>query len=153
ENLISQCGIQPGQLVPGNMYFTTTRLHQERAGGIFADVIVDEAHDPADEHPFKGNVDLAKIEALIAAEGPGGIAYVSLAATVNMAGGQPVSMANVRELHALCRTHGIPLYLDATRLVENALFIQEREDGYAERSIAEITREFCSHTDGGWMSS
>jgi tyrosine phenol-lyase len=153
ENLISQCAIRPGQFVPGNMYFTTTRLHQERAGGVFVDVIVDEAHDPADESPFKGDVDLAKLEALVAREGAGAVAFVSLAATVNMAGGQPVSMANVRALQALCGRHGIPLYLDATRLVENALFIQEREDGYAERSIAEIVREFCSHTDGAWMSS
>lgn len=153
EHLISQCAIRPGQYVPGNMYFTTTRLHQERAGGIFVDVVVDAAHDPADESPFKGDVDLGKLEALIAREGAGQVAYVSLAATVNMAGGQPVSMANVRALRALCTRHGIPLYLDATRLVENAFFIQEREEEYADRAIAEIVREFCDHTDGGWMSS
>ena len=153
ENLISQIAIRPGQLVPGNMYFTTTRLHQERAGGIFVDVIVDEAHDPQRLDPFKGNVDLAKLEALIAAHGAGQIAYVSLAGTVNMAGGQPVSMANVKALRALCDRHGIRLFLDATRMVENAWFIQEREPGYAERSVAEILHEFCSYTDGAWMSA
>jgi len=153
EHLISQVAIRKGQYVPGNMYFTTTRLHQELAGGMFADVIVDAAHDPADLSPFKGDMDLAKLEQLIAAQGAGGIAYVSLAATVNMAGGQPVSMANVTAVHALCRRHGIPLYLDATRLVENAFFIQEREPSYEGKPIASIVREFCSHTDGAWMSA
>jgi len=153
EHLLSQVAIRKGQYVPGNMYFTTTRLHQELAGGMFADVIVDAAHDPADLSPFKGDMDLAKLERLIAAQGAGGIAYVSLAATVNMAGGQPVSMANVAAVHALCRRYGIPLYLDATRLVENAFFIQEREPGYEGKPIAAIVREFCSHTDGAWMSA
>jgi len=153
EHLISQTAIKPGQFVPGNMYFTTTRLHQELAGGIFVDVIVDEAHDPQALHPFKGNVDLDKVEGLISRVGAEQIAYISLAGTVNMAGGQPVSMANVRELRALCDRHGIRLFLDATRLVENAFFIQEREVGYAERSVAQIVLEFCSYSDGAWMSA
>jgi tyrosine phenol-lyase len=153
EHLISQVAIRPGQYVPGNMYFTTTRLHQERAGGIFVDVIVDEAHDPESLHPFKGDVDLDKLEALVAAQGAEQIAYVSLAGTVNMAGGQPVSMANVRALRELCDRHGIRLFLDATRMVENAWFIQQREEGYAGKSVAEILLEFCSHTDGAWMSA
>jgi tyrosine phenol-lyase len=153
EHLISQTAIRKGQYVPGNMYFTTTRLHQELAGGIFVDVIVDAAHDPTDLSPFKGDVDLAKLEQLIREQGAANIAYVSLAATVNMAGGQPVSMANVKALNELCRLHGIKLFLDATRLVENAFFIQEREPGYADTSIAAISREFCSYTDGAWMSA
>ena len=153
ENLISQAAITRGQYVPGNMYFTTTRLHQELAGGIFVDVIIDEAHDPASLHPFKGNVDIGKVQALIEREGAANIAYISLAGTVNMAGGQPVSMANVRELRALCDRHGIRIYLDATRMVENAFFIQEREAGYADKSIAEIVKEFCGYTDGAWMSA
>jgi len=153
EHLLSQSTIRRGQYVPGNMYFTTTRLHQELAGGIFVDVIVDEAHDPADLSPFKGDVDIAKLEKLVAGHGAVNIAYVSLAATVNMAGGQPVSMANVKAVHAFCRGHGIRLFLDATRLVENAFFIQEREPGYAGKSLAEIALEFCSHTDGAWMSA
>ncbi len=153
ENLISQVAIKRGQYVPGNMYFTTTRLHQELAGGIFADVIIDAAHDSQDLHPFKGNVDLDKLQALIDKVGADGIAYVSLAATVNMAGGQPVSMANVRALRELCDRHGIRIYLDATRLVENAYFIQEREDGYAGKSVGEICKEFCAYTDGAWMSA
>ena len=153
EHLISQVAIRPGQYVPGNMYFTTTRQHQELAGGIFVDVIIDEAHDPEAMHPFKGNVDLDKLERLVARVGATAIAYVSLAGTVNMAGGQPVSMANVRALRALCDTHGIKLFLDATRMVENAFFIQERETGYADKSIAAILREFCDLTDGAWMSA
>ncbi len=153
EHLISQAVIKKGQYVPGNMYFTTTRLHQELAGGIFVDVILDEAHDPAVLHPFKGDIDLEKLEAVIATHGASGIAYVSLAGTVNMAGGQPVSMANVKALRALCDHHGIKLYLDATRMVENSFFIQEREPGYADKSVAEILKEFCRYTDGAWMSA
>ncbi|MBN1441575.1 MAG: tyrosine phenol-lyase [Planctomycetes bacterium] len=153
EHLISTACIQPGQLVPGNMYFTTTRLHQELAGGRFVDVVIDEAHDPESLHPFKGDVDLEKLESLILREGADRIAYFSLAGTVNMSGGQPVSMANVKALRALCDRHGIRLLLDATRMFENAFFIQEREEGYANRSIAEILREFCGYTDGAWMSA
>ena len=152
EHLISQALIRKGQYVPGNMYFTTTRLHQELAGGIFVDVIIDEAHDPADLHHFKGNVDLNKLEDLIKEKGAENIAYVSLAGTVNMAGGQPVSMANVKALRQLCDKYGILLMLDATRMVENAYFIQVSEEGYADKSVAEILREFCSYTDGAWMS-
>jgi len=153
EHLISQIAIRRGQYVPGNMYFTTTRLHQELAGGIFVDVIIDEAHDPLSQYPFKGDVDLDKLATLINKVGPEQIAYISLAGTVNMAGGQPVSMANVRALRALCDRYGIRIFLDATRLVENAFFIKEREPGYAEHSIAAIVREFCSYTDGAWMSA
>jgi tyrosine phenol-lyase len=153
EHLISQALIKPGHFIPGNMYFTTTRLHQELAGGTFVDVIIDEAHDPSNLHPFKGDVDLDKLQALIDDVGADKIPYVSLAGTVNMAGGQPVSMANVRALRELCDRYGIPIYLDATRMVENAYFSQEREEGYADKSIAEILKEFCAYTDGAWMSA
>jgi tyrosine phenol-lyase len=153
DHLLSQTIIKQGQSVPGNMYFTTTRLHQELAGGAFVDVIVDEAHDPNDESPFKGNVDLDKMEALVKEVGAENVAYVSLAGTVNMAGGQPVSMENVRELRAFCDRHGIRIFLDATRMVENAYFIQQRESGYDDKSIAEILKEFCAYTDGAWMSA
>jgi tyrosine phenol-lyase len=153
EHLISQATINQGDYIPGNMYFTTTRLHQELAGGTFVDVIIDEAHDPTDQHPFKGNVDLNKMQALADKVGADKIPYVSLAGTVNMAGGQPVSMANVRELRAFCDRYDIRIYLDATRMYENAFFIQEREEGYADKSIAEILKEFCSYTDAAWMSA
>lgn len=153
EHLISKAVIKPGDFIPGNMYFTTTRLHQELAGGTFVDVIIDEAHDPTSLHPFKGDVDLAKLQKLIDRVGAERIPYVSLAGTVNMAGGQPVSMANVKELRAFCDRYGIKIYLDATRMAENAFFIQEREPGYADKSIASILKEFCSYTDGAWMSA
>ena len=152
EHLISQVAIKKGQYVPGNMYFTTTRLHQEIAGGIFVDVIIDEAHDPQNLHPFKGNIDLVKLENLIKEKGASNIAYVSLAGTVNMAGGQPVSMANVKDVRALCDRYGVKLYLDATRMVENSYFIQQREEGYGDKPVAVILKEFCSYTDGAWMS-
>ncbi len=153
EHLISQALIKPGMYIPGNMYFTTTRLHQELAGGTFVDVIIDEAHDPRSEHPFKGNVDLDKLQALIDEVGADQIGYISLAGTVNMAGGQPVSMANVRALRQLCDANGIRIYLDATRMVENCFFIQEREPGFADKPIAAILKEFCDYTDGAWMSA
>ena len=104
EHLISRALIKEGDVIPGNMYFTTTRLHQELAGGTFVDVIIDEAHDPTNMHPFKGNIDLDKLETLIKKVGAEKIPYVSLAGTVNMAGGQPVSMANVAAAARSCAT-------------------------------------------------
>ncbi|HMN35940.1 MAG TPA: tyrosine phenol-lyase [Chiayiivirga sp.] len=152
ENLLSQAAIRLGDHVPGNMYFTTTRFHQEHAGATFHDVIIDEAHDTASLHPFKGNIDLDKLQRLIDQVGADKIPYVCLAVTVNMAGGQPVSMANARAVRELTARYGIKIYLDATRAVENALFIQEREEGYSDKSLAEILREFCSYSDGATMS-
>lgn len=152
EHILSQLLIKPGTFVPGNMYFTTTRLHQELAGGTFVDVIIDEAHDPESQHRFKGNVDLDKLERLIEAVGPERIPYMCLHATVNMAGGQPVSMQNIRSTSDLCRARNIPVFLDATRAVENAYFIKSREPGYEQKSIADILREMCSYTDGCTMS-
>lgn len=152
ENLLSQAAIRPGDHVPGNMYFTTTRFHQEKAGATFHDVIVDVAHDPAAIAPFKGDIDLGKLQALVDEVGAERIPYVCAAATVNMAGGQPISMANIRAVRELTARYGIPIYLDATRAVENAWFIREREEGYGESSLEEILLEFCSYTDGCTMS-
>jgi len=153
EHLMSQIMIREGDYVPGNMYFTTTRLHQELAGGHFVDVIVDEAHDPDNPHPFKGNVDLDKLDKLVQEVGADRIPYISLEGCVNMAGGQPFSMANLKELNAYCRKHQIPIMLDATRTIENAWFIRRREEGYADKSIREILREICDLTDGCTMSA
>ncbi|MDZ8083275.1 MAG: tyrosine phenol-lyase [Nostoc sp. DcaGUA01] len=152
ENILSQILIKPGDYIPGNMYFTTTRLHQELAGGTFVDVIIDEAHDAESLHPFKGNVDLQKLTDLIERVGAERIPYISVAGTVNMAGGQPISMANMREVHQLAQTHGIRIILDATRAVENAYFIQQQEEDYRNQAIATILHEFCSYTDGCTMS-
>jgi tyrosine phenol-lyase len=153
EHLLSQLCIKPGDSVPGNMYFTTTRAHQELAGGVFVDVIIEEAHDPASEHPFKGNVDLDKLRRLIEEVGAERVSYLSLETNVNMAGGQPCSMENIRAACALCHEHGIPVFLDATRAVENAYFIKLREPGYKDKTIPEILREICSHTDGCTISA
>jgi tyrosine phenol-lyase len=134
------------------MYFTTTRHHQEEAGGTFVDVVVPEAHDPGHVAPFKGNIDLRALSELIERVGPKRIPYVCVAATVNMAGGQPISMENLRRVRQLTQPLGIRIFLDATRAVENAWFIQQREPGYAERSVAEILLELCSYSDGCTMS-
>jgi len=153
EQLISKGLIKQGDMIPGNMYFTTTRLHQELAGGTFVDVIIDEAHDPYSEHPFKGDVDLQKLQDLIEQVGPDRIPYLAIAGTVNMAGGQPQSMANMRALRELCDKHAIDIVLDATRAVENAYFIQQREGGYKDKTIAQILKEYCSYTDHCTMSA
>jgi tyrosine phenol-lyase len=152
ENILSQVMIKKGDIVPGNMYFTTTRLHQELAGATFVDIIIDEAHDSQDLHPFKGNIDLDKLEKLIKKHGANKIPYVCVAVTVNLAGGQPVSMANLKEVRELTSKHGIKVMLDMTRIAENAYFIQQREKGYARRSIASLVKEICSYTDGATFS-
>lgn len=153
EHLLSRVMIREGDFIPGNMYFTTTRLHQELAGGTFIDVIVDAAHDPTDQSPFKGNVDLEKLQDLINRVGADRIPYLAVAGTVNMAGGQPQSMANMRALRDLCDQHEIPIVLDATRAVENAYFIQQREPGYADTPVREILKEYCAYTDSCTMSA
>ncbi|MGZ5354371.1 MAG: tyrosine phenol-lyase [Actinomycetota bacterium] len=151
EHIVSEMLIRDGDVIPGNMYFTTTRLHQELAGGEFVDVVVDEAHDPQSRNPFKGDVDVEKLEKVI--EGAERVPYLSVAATVNMAGGQPISLANLRRVRAVADDHGIPVILDATRAVENAWFIKEREPGCADMTVAEILRAMCDLTDGCTMSA
>ena len=152
EHLISRILIRPGHIIPGNRYFTTTRAHQELQGGTFVDVVIDEAHDAGAWHPFKGNVDLFKLAACIEHYGADNIPYVNVACTVNLAGGQPVSMENLRDVRELCQRHGIRVWCDATRAVENAYFIKEREEGYADKPVREILKEMMSHFDGCTMS-
>ena len=153
ENILSKILIKKGDIIPGNMYFTTTRLHQELAGGKFEDVIIDEAHDPENEFPFKGNIDMNKLEKLIKKYGAKKIPYVSMATSVNMAGGQPISMKNLKELRALTKKHGIRVIHDMTRVAENAFFIQQKEKGYEHKTIKAIVKEICSYTDGATMSA
>jgi tyrosine phenol-lyase len=153
EHIISQLMIEEGDFIPGNMYFTTTKLHQELAGGTFVDVIIDEAHDPENEHPFKADIDLNKLEELIKEKGADKIPYVSIATTVNMAGGQPISLGNLKEVRKLTQKYDIPIVHDMTRVAENAYFIQQREPGYENKSIKEIVKEICSLTDAATMSS
>jgi tyrosine phenol-lyase len=152
EHIMSQVIIKPGQVVPGNMYFTTTKLHQEMAGGIFEDVIVDEAHDPDSDFPWKGNIDIDKLQRLIDRVGEDQVAYVSFEMSVNLAGGQPFSMENARAVSSLCQRHGIPLMYDATRCVENARMIKVKDPAYAHATVEEILREMMSYGDGCTIS-
>lgn len=153
EHLLSQILIKSGDIIPGNMYFTTTKLHQELAGGKFVDIIVDEAHDPNNLSPFKGNVNLEKLESLILKVGAEKIPYVSIATTVNMAGGQPISLSNLKALRALTNKYGILIIHDMTRVAENAFMIQQHEENYKNLSVAEIVLEICNQTDGATMSA
>ncbi|HRD57726.1 MAG TPA: tyrosine phenol-lyase [Ferruginibacter sp.] len=153
EHILSQILIKKGDIIPGNMYFTTTRLHQELAGGRFEDIIIKEAHDSANEFPFKGNVDLNKLETLIKKHGAQKIPYVCIATSVNMAGGQPISIKNLKELRTLTKKYGIRIIHDMTRVAENAYFIQQLEKGYSKKSIKQIVKEICSLTDGATMSA
>src|SRR6056297_767266 len=153
EHIISQLMIEDGDFIPGNMYFTTTKLHQELAGGTFVDVIIDEAHDPENEHPFKANVDLEKLENLIEEKGADRIPYVSIATSVNMAGGQPISLGNLKKVRKLADQYDIPIIHDMTRVAENAYFIKQREPGYEDTPIKDIVYEICSLTDGATMSA
>lgn len=152
ENILSRIAIKPGDYVPGNMYFTTTRAHQEMNGATFVDIIVDAAHDSENEEPFKGNVDLKKLQDLIDRVGADKIPYICIAVTVNLAGGQPVSMENARSVSKIAKQHGIKIMFDATRCIENAYFIKEREEAYKDKSIAEIVKELFSYGDGATMS-
>ena len=153
EHILSQTMIRKGQYVLNNMYFTTTREHQERAGGIFVDLIIDAAHDPRSSHPFKGDMDPQKLKQFIEAHEPTTIAYVCLETNVNMAGGQPISLATTKEISAICRYHHIPLIFDATRVAENAYLIKKREKPYAHWTIKQIIRELMSLGDGCTISA
>ncbi len=153
EHIISQLMIKEGDIIPGNMYFTTTKLHQELAGGRFADIVIDEAHDPENEHPFKADVDLDKLEKLIEKHGAERIPYIAIATSVNMAGGQPISLKNLKAVREISQNYGIPIIHDMTRVAENAYFIKQREEGYEDTPVRDIVHEICSLTDGATMSA
>ena len=153
EHLLSRLLVRPGLLVPSNLYFTTSREHVELVKGLWVDVAISEATDPAVEHPFKGDIDLAALAALLRSPGPQGIAFVRQEACVNMAGGQPFSLANLRAVRALTREHDVPLFLDATRISENAVFIKDREPGWSGAPLPEIIRAIAAESDGAIFSS
>ena len=153
EHLLARLLVEPGQIVPSNLYFTTSRVHVELAGGIWVDVAVPEATDPGARLPFKGNIDLDALEQVLSAATTDGIAYVRHEACVNMAGGQPFSVENLAEVHRLTREHGVPLILDATRLSENAVFVKDREPGWSEWPLPKIIRAIADLSDGAVFSS
>ncbi len=153
EHLLSRALVQPGQIVPSNLYFTTSRAHAELAGARWVDVSIAEAADPESRHPFKGNIDVPKLRELIVREGPERIAFVRQEACLNMAGGQPFSLENLRGVRALTREFDVPFFLDATRASENALFVKDREPEHAARPMSAILREIASLADGAIFSS
>lgn len=153
EHILSQVMIEEEGIVPGNMYFTTTRLHQELAGGTFVDVIVDEAHNPTSTYEWKGDIDLNKLDDVVKEHGSESIPYISFETSVNMAGGQPVSMENAKKVYEYCQGKGIPIMFDATRIAENAYMIKKLDPKYNNVSIKDIVKEIFSYGDGCTMSS
>src|SRR3989475_615250 len=145
------CG--KGQVVPNNTHFDTTRANIEATGAEAVDLVIPEGRQPQSRHPFKGNIDLNKLEALLKDAKPGQVPLCMLTVTNNSGGGQPVSMENLRQTGALCRRYGIPFFLDACRFAENAYFIKLRESGYQNKSAADIAREMFRLSDGCTMSA
>ncbi|MBI4400659.1 MAG: tryptophanase [Nitrospirae bacterium] len=153
ENLLFSTVVKPGMCVPNNIHFDTTRANVEHQGAEALDVVIKEAYDPHCEMPFKGNMDLIRLEDTINRVGRDRIPLVMLTITNNSGGGQPVSMENIRQTRALLTRHGIPLLFDACRFAENCFFIKERETGYADASILAIARELFGYGDGCTMSA
>jgi tryptophanase len=154
ENLLfSSLLTRPGMIVPNNAHFDTTRANIQAHGGVALDLPIPEARQTAADHPFKGNVDLARLRRLLAETPRGDVPVALLTLTNNSGGGQPVALANIRAMSELCREHGVPFYLDACRFAENAWFIQQREPGQRRRSVAQIAREMFSLADGCLMSA
>ena len=152
EKILFEVAAGEDALIPNNTHFDTTRANVESQGAEAVDLVIAEGRDPKREHAFKGNIDLDRLAELLE-ENADRVPLVMLTLTNNSGGGQPVSMANLREAKALCDEHDVPLFFDACRFAENAYFIREREDGYAEMSIKEIVREMFSHADGMTMSA
>ncbi|TFB13704.1 tryptophanase [Candidatus Marinimicrobia bacterium MT.SAG.4] len=153
ENLLFSSILKKGDVVPNNSHFDTTRANVEHNEGIAVDLVIDEAKDPNNLHPFKGNIDIHKLEALIKETGKENIPLGMLTVTNNSGGGQPVSMQNIKETSELLRENDIPFFLDACRFAENAFFIKEREEGYSNMSVRDIAKKMFSYTDGCTMSA
>lgn len=153
ERILFSTVCKPGHVVPNNTHFDTTRANCEATGAKAVDLPIPEGLIPATLHPFKGNMDVDRLRALIEEVGVAAIPLCMITLTNNTGGGQPVSMANLRAVSELCRAHGIPLYIDACRFAENAYFIKLREEGYREKTVREIVREIFSYADGCTMSA
>ncbi len=152
ERILFGSALKPGDIVPNNTHFDTTRANIEYRGAIALDIPIAEAHQPDVYHPFKGNMDLEKLEQTLT-ENPGKVPMVMVTVTNNSGGGQPVSMANIRGISEIAHRHGVPFFIDACRFAENAWFIKMREDGYADKSPMEIAQEMFSYADGATMGA
>jgi tryptophanase len=152
EGILAECVLQPGDVVPNNSHFDTTRANIEYRGAVALNLPCREAFDTQAEAPFKGNMDVEALSACIAEHGAEKIPFAMMTVTNNTGGGQPVSMANLREVKAVLAEHGIPFIIDACRFAENAYFVREREPGYADRPLLEIAQEMYSLADGATMS-
>ena len=153
ELILASTLAKPGKIVICNLLFPTTRLHPEVVGAQALATPIPEAYDLGSEHPFKGNLDIDALRTAIGKHGADQIAYVMVETSVNASGGHPVSMRNIQDAYRVANDAGVPLFIDACRLLENAWLIREREPGYSGRPVADIVREFCSHSDGCTMSA
>jgi tryptophanase len=153
ENVLFSALVKEGDIIPGNSHFDTTKGHIEFRKAKTVDCTIDEAFDTSNMHPFKGNVDINKLEKVFKSHPKEKIPFVVLTITCNSAGGQPVSVQNTKEVSALCKKYGIPLYFDAARFAENAYFIKKREPGFENKLIKEIALEVFSYGDGMTMSA
>lgn len=153
ENILFQHLIKPGQYIPGNMHFDTTKAHIEIKQGRAVNFVADITHDSQTYHPFKGNFDLEALERFVAEKGKENIAFILVTATCNSAGGQPISMENIRGVRKIADKYDLRVFIDAARFAENAWFIQQREKGYRQKSIPQIVREMFDYADGCTMSA
>lgn len=153
EAMFSHVMIRNGNYIPGSSLFPTTRIHQERNGATPVEVMISESWDLTSPHPFKGNIDVAALEKAIQTYHPGWIPYICIEPCNNAIGGHPISLENMRSIADLARHYKIPIYLDACRIIDNALMIQDREEKYRNTPVEEILREFCSYADGCTMSA